>query len=408
MRPFEVQELALPMSGKARSEKRPMPRPTALGILMILAAAVMLVIGARSRNPALTLSAALLLGIIGASAYLTVRNVERAVVERDTTLRGQVGHPVPFRLEVTSPRSLGGFLIAKDRNFGVRPALVPTKGGRYEGSWLLLLTQRGRWTELRTALACSMPMGLFVAKREFKSDADVEIGPATSEVELPAFLQHVDGPGERQSRPPRAGRGIDYLNIREYRHGDRIRHIHWRASARHDDLLVREFESEGHATLVVALDTQGVFRHFETEESSSYFDLTSVTPAAPSVSLGDYASERAVSVAASIALAALREGDVVYLLTASQGLVKARSREEVMSFWANVEFGMHQPVTRLIADIPPRTQLAIVGAGPLIPYISEIPESSALFLVSPPVWSPVPTWYVPMEGPLCFLPQPAA
>lgn len=397
------------MTGGPQSEKRPLPRPTSVGILMLIAAVLMLVIGARSKNVALTLAAALLLGVIGASAYLAQRNVEKAIVERDTTLRGQVGHPVPFRLEVSAPRSLGGFLIAKDRNFGVRPALVPTKGGKYQGSWLLLLTQRGRWTELRTALACSMPMGLFVAKREFRSEADVEIGPATYEIELPGFLHHVDGPGERQSRPPRPGRGIDYLSIREYRHGDRIRHIHWRATARHDELLVREFESEGHATLVVALDTQGVFRPGAAgAEANGYYELTTVTPAAPSVSLGDYASERAVSVAASIALAALREGDVVFLLTASQGLVKARSREEAMSFWANVEFGAHPPVTRLLTNLPPRTQLAVVGAGPLIPYISELPDTSALFLVSPPVWSPVPTWYVPMDGPIYFIPQPAA
>lgn len=376
---------------------------------MTIAAVIAILAGAQSRNVPLVFAASLLFGLLAASAYLTVRNVRDAEVERDTTLRGQVGHPIPFRLKVKMPQALGGFLIAKDRNFGVRPALVPTRGGSYEGSWLLLLTQRGRWTELRTALACTMPCGLFVAKKEFRSEADIEIGPATSEIELPGFLEHVDGPGERQSRPPRAGRGIDFLSIREYRRGDRIRHIHWRATARHEELLVREFESEGHATLVVGLDTQGTCRRpTQTPEASGYVDLTTVTPAAPSVSLGDYADERAVSVAASISLAALREGDVVYLLTAEQGLVKARSREEAMSFWANVEFGAHLPITRFLDNLPTRTQLAVVGAGSLVPYISELDQSTALFLVSPPVWSPVPTWYVPMEGPLCFLPQPTS
>lgn len=388
-----------------------LPIPTASGVLIIVGAVVILITGARLHSIPLTMMGSILFGLLAASAYLAWRGVQRATVDRDTTLRGQVGHPVPFRLKVRAPRSFGGFLIAKDRNFGVRPALVPTKGGEYDGSWLLMLTQRGRWTELRTVLACSMPTGLFVAKREFRAPGDIEIGPATTEIELPEILSRVEGAGERKSHPPKAGRGIDYMNIRSYRSGDRIRHIHWRASARHDELLVREFEAEGHATLLVALDTQGIYTAPTATPAKSplgIYDVMTVTPAAPSVSLGDFAGERAVSVAASISIAALHEGNVVYLLSGSQGLVKARSREEAMSYWAKVSFGPTPPVTRKLTSLPPNVQIAAVGTQLLLPYLTEIPPDGAAFIVGPPTFAPVPTWFVPLEGPIWFLPQAVA
>lgn len=384
-----------------------MPTPTALGVIVAIIGALLIFIGANVSSLALIILGATSFGLLVASALLAYRGVRRVTVERDTTLRGQVGHPIPFRLRVTSPRTFGGFLIAKDRNFGVRPALVPTKGGLYDGSWLLMLTQRGRWTELRTAVASSMPAGLFVAKREFHAEADVEIGPATSEIALPEFLGRVEGPGERRSRPPRAGHGIDFLNVREYRQGDRIRHVHWRATARHDELLVREFEAEGHTTILVALDVQGTYAPAAAQQSIplGLGDMLSVTPASPSVSLGDFAGERAVSVAASISLAAIREGNTVYLQAGGQGLVEARSREEAMSYWAKVSFGPYGPVTRKLGEAPPGAHVAIVGTYNLMPYMAEIPEGGSVFIVGPPAWSPARTWFIPQDGPIWFQPQ---
>src|SRR5437868_4224320 len=53
---------------------------------------------------------------------------------------------------------------------------------------------------------------------------------------------------------PRAGSGNELFGIREYRPGDSLRRIHWRSSARHGELVVREYEPPGVQTLAIFVD----------------------------------------------------------------------------------------------------------------------------------------------------------
>ena len=53
---------------------------------------------------------------------------------------------------------------------------------------------------------------------------------------------------------PRAGSGTEMFGVREYRPGDSLRRIHWRSSARHGELVVREYEPPGIQTLGIFCD----------------------------------------------------------------------------------------------------------------------------------------------------------
>ena len=44
------------------------------------------------------------------------------------------------------------------------------------------------------------------------------------------------------------------LDIREYQPGDRLQHIHWKLSAKRDNLLVKEFESNAEVSLCLLLE----------------------------------------------------------------------------------------------------------------------------------------------------------
>ena len=55
---------------------------------------------------------------------------------------------------------------------------------------------------------------------------------------------------------PRLGHGPDFLGVREYRPGDAMRHVHWGLTARHGQIMVREFEEERTRRLAIVVDTE--------------------------------------------------------------------------------------------------------------------------------------------------------
>src|SRR5690606_18802468 len=61
--------------------------------------------------------------------------------------------------------------------------------------------------------------------------------------------------GDDVPLPGPRGQGTDNLIPRPYAPGDSIRRVHWRASAHHGDLMVREEEREQTASATVVIDT---------------------------------------------------------------------------------------------------------------------------------------------------------
>ncbi|MBK0867328.1 MULTISPECIES: DUF58 domain-containing protein [unclassified Saccharopolyspora] len=62
------------------------------------------------------------------------------------------------------------------------------------------------------------------------------------------------GTGEDGTTRLRAGHGDDDTMVREYRHGDDIRRVHWKSTAKRDELMVRVEERPWHGGVTVLLD----------------------------------------------------------------------------------------------------------------------------------------------------------
>jgi uncharacterized protein (DUF58 family) len=76
-------------------------------------------------------------------------------------------------------------------------------------------------------------------------------------VPLPDTMHMVaadDGSGRTLQR--QTASGVDDLMAREYRSGDALRRVHWRASAHRGDLMVRQEEQRSHAEARILLDTR--------------------------------------------------------------------------------------------------------------------------------------------------------
>ena len=168
-----------------------------------------------------------------------------------------------------------------DLTAGVRCLLPSLRRGRSaQASYRLYAIRRGRFELGPPRVRVSDPFGLW---------EEVRTLPATSEVlVVPAVVQLAGMPasaGARSAASTRAASntigGDPDVGIRAYRNGDDIRTIHWRASARHDDLMVRLDEPVSHGGAAVLLDHR-VSAHRGTGAGSSL--ETAVTLAA-SVSL---------------------------------------------------------------------------------------------------------------------------
>ena len=85
------------------------------------------------------------------------------------------------------------------------------------------------------------------------------------------------------THPARAARGDDFFALREYEVGDDLRRVHWRSTARHGDLMLRQDELRFGEVATVLLDTRA------------------------SAHRGD-SFERALEVAASVAAALVEDG----------------------------------------------------------------------------------------------------
>ena len=66
----------------------------------------------------------------------------------------------------------------------------------------------------------------------------------------------IDGDGSAQLVQRRAVGNDDDLSTREYRWGDALRRVHWRASARHGELMVRQEEHRSHPDARIIIDTR--------------------------------------------------------------------------------------------------------------------------------------------------------
>lgn len=374
--------MALPPATTEASPNRYLrgtPYPTPRGVAVIAVSSLLFWVGTLAENYLALAVGAAGLAFLAGSAYSARHLLKKVDVRRDLTIRGQVGSPIPFHVELVSEPGAKGAVVAKDQNFGVHPILLGTAGASREATWLLRLTQRGHWNHFRTMLATSVPAGLFIAKKEIVTEADVVIGPATHHIELPEGMGDVAWAGEVRARPPKAGVGVDFLNVREYRRGDRVRRIHWRASARHDELFVREMEHEGRLELVIAVETLSPQLVWVSDTATAYpslMELWTTTPALPTTGLGDVWGERALVVAASLSLAALARGHTVYALSGSRPTRRVRSREEAMDYWARTNFGPDFPTIPKLSETPGRASKVLVTTPHSRPFLANLDPST--------------------------------
>lgn len=98
--------------------------------------------------------------------------------------------------------------------------------------------RRGHYPDGAAWLTCSFPFGIWTAKKELNQISSVTVWPKVYPIngESEFTGQAMSRSGDA-TRPGTAG---DFTGVREYRRGDSIRQVNWRATARADTLIVTE------------------------------------------------------------------------------------------------------------------------------------------------------------------------
>jgi uncharacterized protein (DUF58 family) len=99
------------------------------------------------------------------------------------------------------------------------------------------------------------PFGMVVATLAIGRPEQLVVVPAISALS-DGGPTLADGDGSAQLVQRKVAGNDDDLTTREYRRGDALRRVHWRASARHGELMVRQEEHRSHPDARLLVDTR--------------------------------------------------------------------------------------------------------------------------------------------------------
>lgn len=154
-----------------------------------------------------------------------------------------------------------GLLMLQDHVpyvLGPRPRFVLDRveaGGRREVSYRVRSDLRGRYPLGPLQLRLSDPFGMCELTRSFSAHDTLTVIPRTEPLPPVRLAGASSGYGDGRQRSLSLA-GEDDVIPRGYRHGDDLRRVHWRSTARYGELMVRREEQPQRARCTVLLDTR--------------------------------------------------------------------------------------------------------------------------------------------------------
>ena len=118
-------------------------------------------------------------------------------------------------------------------------------GKQTQRTYFLRPTERGEYLFGKTNVLVSSALNLVIRRFSFGEEKIVKVYPSflnLEKYELSAISQSLKLSG--QKRMKRIGQSTEFDHIKEYVLGDDPRHINWKASARHGDLMVNHYVDE--------------------------------------------------------------------------------------------------------------------------------------------------------------------
>lgn len=197
------------------------------------------------------------------AAYLLARNRYRLSLTREvapTLVAAGQAAEVSLALSNTGPAP-GGVLLLEDQvpyPLGSRPRFVLDgigRGWKHRVLYQVRSEVRGRFEIGPLRVRVDDPFGLVRLDRTFAATNPLVVTPRV--VPLPDIRLGGAHSGAGDNRPRAFATGsAEDVTVREYRHGDDLRRVHWRATARAGELMVRREEQPWQSRATLFLDNR--------------------------------------------------------------------------------------------------------------------------------------------------------
>jgi uncharacterized protein (DUF58 family) len=285
-----------------------------------------------------------------AAAYVGQTRYRLACTRSVTPGRIPVGSPARVQLRLSNLSRLPtGTLLLEDRlpyALGSRPRLVLERLAGQRASTVAYNVRaevRGRYEVGPLVVRLTDPFGLCELTRSFTTIAQLTVVPQVVSLPSVRLASEHAGSGDSRARSV-AVHGEDDVATREYRHGDDLRRVHWRSTARAGELMVRREEQPWETQATIVLDTRRQGHRGEGPTSSF---------------------EWAVSAAASVALHLRRSSYKIRLVTGSGLDVDATERDGegvILDALAEVNMSAANDIVSLVERVRRRSNGGLIVA----------------------------------------------
>jgi uncharacterized protein (DUF58 family) len=112
------------------------------------------------------------------------------------------------------------------------------------------------------------PFGLFEARQAYHQQIEIVVYPPLAALP-PEIAHHRRSIGDRAPlRQPVSAETINAMSTRPYVMGDTLHRVHWRTTAKRDDLFVKIFEPEAASTMWLIPDLDATVQSGDGAEST--------------------------------------------------------------------------------------------------------------------------------------------
>ncbi|UZE16850.1 DUF58 domain-containing protein [Pseudomonas sp. B21-054] len=281
-----------------------------LAVLLVLGIVlgVLRALGVAVPSTLLSINWGLLLALLALALLDAVRlsRLPSPRVQRQMPASLALGRWGEVRLEIShdfeQPLEVGLFDHVPDGlDFENLPLTVELQPGQHsQVGYRLRPLKRGHFTFEHCEVNLPSPLGLWAQKRLMDALEDIRVYPDFArlyEGQLLAVDNWLSQLGIRQRQ--RRGQGQEFHQLREFREGDSLRQIDWKATARHRMPIAREYEDERDQQIIFMLDCgrrmrsqDGELSHFDHALNACLLLSYTALRQGDAVGLSTFASER--------------------------------------------------------------------------------------------------------------------